>query len=353
MNDSKLSPEQFRELKELEERVHPGHAILQAVDSISEEGPEKELRQALGMRDKTILPWSYLVPKPSKRQDTTVDTPSTISAYQQAIAGRVFAQGDVAFLGIRPRLVPVGDGNRLTITAGALPSYHTKDTSPHSAASTLTPTTTSPKTLTASYRIASVDTLRVKGLEAALQDDLAGVLTERMDFAVLNGIPTFIDGLARALTFPAASGAAQSFTTGQKKFLPAIDGKYAKGAGQFCAVVNPETGQHMEEIFHTSSGMSLARWMRESTGGFRVSTNVPNGTQIGSTAVNTNLMFIAKKGPGVGNNTALDVWEGVRVTRDDLTGAQEGNVSIVFHAYHDFKVLRAAGFLPERYNTPR
>ena len=440
-----ISPE-VREIMAIENRVSPAAAILQAIGVEPAEGAEKELREAFEITDPSLLPFSVFdqtpaeraeldrIDKLAKRQDVTVATPATIGSYQNTIIQRIFSPSVLTRMGARMRMVPVGDQVHMVITAGASPEFAAKDNAPHYSAATITPTTTTPKRLTTSYRFAVQDLLRVKGLETTLRSDLARALSNRVDVEVLHGsnaagIQGFLNNAVLAAPGRGA-GPTETFDTAVAELTEAIDGLYALGAGQVMGVVNPATSRHMERTFRGDTEMSVADWLRSRGGGMATSANMPAGTRrvaqttgrttggtnhagnvsisvatapdtdlgyragdhvtfatavgvyritnrpdastmeiarvddgsegglassvaagsvITRAATRYNDVLLAKTGPGAPDNIAFDVWQGVRVTRDNITGLKEGNIALVFDMFHDFKVLRSDGFVRANY----
>ena len=58
-----------------------------------------------------------------------------------------------------------------------------------------------------------------------------------------------------------------------------------------------------------------------------------------------NPALLIKSGPGYQDNTALDMWRGVTVRRDEITQVGEGNIRIFLECYHDFVIPRPAGYV--------
>ena len=353
-------PAEVRELRAIEERASVQLCIRQALGDAPREGAEKELREAFDLGDQ-FVPWNAFVPRPSEREeetgeaqeraDATVNAPATIQAYQNRIIGRVFSGSALMFLGVRPRTVGVGDQIHLTITAGGTAKYVARGAGQDYPQATLTPKTTTPKRLTLGYRIAKVDTLRVSGVESALRNDLSMSMADRFDHAVLNNQAA--DGLsgsflgAGGLGAPGRSpngAAADSLDAVLAELTQALDGKHARGEQQIRTVVNPAVGGWLAAHFRGDSTMTGLGFLRQQLGGVYISANMPGEINIGggSTAHDHDVLQ-ALTGPGMPNNCALDIWQGVMVTRDTLTRAKQGDIIIVMDSFADFVLTRLNG----------
>ena len=70
-----------------------------------------------------------------------------------------------------------------------------------------------------------------------------------------------------------------------------------------------------------------------------------NNDVIRSLPSTENLGLLIKSGPGYMDNTALDMWRGVTVRRDEITQVGEGNIRIFLECYHDFVIPRPEGYV--------
>ena len=353
-----LTPE-VRELVAIEERANVGLSIRQAVGAAPMEGADKELREAFELPN-DYIPWNLLVAKPSEREedleeraDATVAAPSSIQSYQNRIIQRVFSGSALAFLGVRPRMVGVGDQLHLTITAGAAGTARGRENTSVDLyeAATLTPKTTTPKRVAAGYRIATVDMLRVTGLESALRMDLGMALADRIDNVVLNNQSS--NGLTGSflgtggITAPsrsAASAAADSFDNVIAEIANAIDGKHARNETQIRTVLNPAVGGWLAARFRGDSEANGLSLLRTQYGGVYISANMPGELDIASSTAHDHDVLQARSGPGATDNSAMDVWQGVMVIRDTVTRAKAGSVVLTFDSFIDFVLNRTAGF---------
>ena len=81
-------------------------------------------------------------------------------------------------------------------------------------------------------------------------------------------------------------------------------------------------------------------------------TAAANNAAVSRAAVHATDALQCKSGPGVTDNTVLDIWQGVMLTRDNVTDAKEGLIRLILDMFLDFKLLRALGFERLNLNSP-
>ena len=430
---------EVRELQAVENRASLMVSIRQALGDDPLAGAEKELREALGLSAQ-MLPWNVFVPPPSERDveeraDANVTTPTTIQSYQNAIVRRVFTGSALDFLGVKPRMVGVGDQLHMVLTAGGVPGFVAKGAGNDYPDATISTNTTSPKRLQTGYRVAKRDIYRVSGLEPTLRDDMGRSMSDRVNYEVLrgaggNGITGFLGGVT-GLAAPHRAGLPDSFDSAVPKLTGALDGLYARKLMQVKTVIAPRDARHLAAQFRGDGNMSATDYMNSVLGGMFVSANMPAGAQRvarhsalinGALALGATTLVVdganrddyragdvltiagvvgsyelatrtsatdwiiarvddgsrAGLGTAAANNAAVsraavhatdalavqggsgrarttrcfDVWQGVMLTRDNVTDAKEGLIRLILDMFIDFKVLRAVGFERLNLNSP-
>lgn len=212
------------------------------------------------------------------RVDATVSTPTSIQAYQNRIVQRIFTGSAMSFIGVRPRMVGIGDQLHPIITAGADAGFVAKDGSKDTQDATIGVFTTSPKRLMIGYRIARVDMFRVVGLESAMRMDLGRSMSNAFDREVLLGNDANgINGFFQTLTVAAIGGPPETFDLASAKLLRALDGQYARALADIKAVVNPVTARRFGSQWRGDSTQNVLTYLAGSLGGVYISGNVPTG----------------------------------------------------------------------------
>ena len=210
--------------------------------------------------------------------DATVTTPGTIQGYQNRIVQRIFTGSAMSFIGVRPRMVGIGDQLHPIITAGAAPGFVAKDAAKDTQDATISVFTTSPKRLMIGYRIARVDMFRVVGLESALRMDLGRSMSNGFDQEVLRGNnANGIDGFFDSLTVAAIGGPPETFDLATAKLLRALDGIYARSLSDVRAVINPVTARRFGSQWRGDSTQNVLTYLAQALGGVYISANVAAG----------------------------------------------------------------------------
>lgn len=302
-----LVPE-VREIMQLEEKSSLEDFFNGGRNGEMVTGAALELRTAWGAEPGQI-PWSMLCDKPSERQplhpdavpaeraEETTDTPTSVGTYQNTIIRRVFTPAVANWLGISIQSVGIGDQLAHVITAGVSPGFvDTHDSTDttndrgeqkESEAATITSTTLRPRDLTAAYRIAMGDMVRVRGLESALRGDLSRAMSNALDRNILRGGSDVIPGLLHTLTDPAAGGAWHDFDRAVEMVSQNIDAVHAVNAGQLRVVTDGQACGYLEHTFRGDSTLSAGGWLRTMAGGLRANANLNRSTRAAvATAVN-------------------------------------------------------------------
>ena len=220
------------------------------------------------------------------------------------------------------------------------PALVAKGASQNSAGS-LAAHTLTPHRLTTAYLIAGEDMMRVKGLESALRADMPRAMADQLDKEVINGAatPKFEGGILNSLTDPTDPTAVVTFASGVASVAEGIDGQYARNFNQLKLVVGPATMRVFWGLIAANTAVSLAQYIASNSAGIMATSNMP------AVASKLQEAILCKTGPGMQGNAVGKVWGGgIRVIRDEQTGADKAQTRITATAYYDYAVLRSAGF---------
>ena len=213
-------PPQFREFMGIEARCEIESFFDGIQDNIETVGAEREMRQALGITERGVIPWPMLI-EPKRlheiRQEqraalaegakvraiigkefadkigegndvflrAAFGSGSTVMSMQDPIIQDVFAYSTAAFLMTRFSSAPVGDALELVLTSTG--AAIVADRTARAGAGSLAARTLTPKAIRAVYDINKTDLQRFRGLESSLRADLPRAVNDIMDFNVLQG----------------------------------------------------------------------------------------------------------------------------------------------------------------------
>lgn len=337
--------------------VRLGRYLAAAVESRAVDGREGELNAACGLGAAGVVPWAALdpgEPRAEARADVATDAPAMgRPTMQDAILARVFAASATAFLGVDMPSVPVGAASYPVFTDGAGGAFAAKGTAVDSEAATFEATLLAPHRVSAAYAWRLEDSAVLAGMESALRADLSMVMADRIDRAILtgDGASGNLSGLMRdpggPLDDPAdATAAAAKFDDVTVTVRAQVDGLYATDEAGIRLLVGPDWYQHAGKQYRATEGdVSANDYLRSRAGGYRVSSHMP---AVDSTA--------RKNAPGLtvrgmARAAVAPVWEGLRLIRDEITGANTGTIRLTAVALTSFGVLRKAQFRRVRIAT--
>ena len=223
-------PSEFRSFMGLEARCSL-EGFYDGVHGIETTGAEREMREALGIVERGVIPWPMLI-EPKRLQEIRQEQRAALAegAKVRALIGREFAEkigegnnvflraafgagntlmsmqdpiiqdvfgaSTAAFLMTRFSSAGIGDALELVLTstgAGA-----TADRTARVAGGSLAARTLKPKPIRATYDINKTDLMRFRGLESSLRADLPRAINDVVDANVLNGTDFTGSILARA-----------------------------------------------------------------------------------------------------------------------------------------------------------
>lgn len=335
------------ELRQLTGRAKLSRYLASAATGSPVDGAEAELREAYGIEDASGVPWAAIAPRQlsdvETRADAVTPAPSTLPRSQDAILARVFPSTGAAFLGVGMPRVPVGEASFPVLTSGQTAKTLAKGGTVESVAGTFSVLNLSPKRITARFSFAVEDAAVLRGMESALREDLSASLASAIDKAILTGDGTapnvsgFFDSSSGSLTVPSNPSAVASYENYLASIGDQIDGQYANGAGAVRVLIGAQTAGHMVRTLQSGSGMTAWESVSRLAGGLRVSGSVPamDGTSKVQHA-------IAKR--GTARAAVAPIWEGVRLIRDEITGAASGQVHVTALGLYSFGFVRAAQY---------
>ena len=312
-------------------------------------GAERELNEHRGLTTAgNVIPWDSLMPTaPSVelRADAVTPAPGSGNPVNQSeILQRVFARGAVARLGVSMPSVAVGTASYPIIGTGQSAAFVAKDGEKDAAAGAITPNALGPVRLQARVQFRVEDAMTTMGLESALREDLARSISDQLDAQVVSL------GDARVRGFLATSanggladyndpGAVVTFATAAEQAARGVDGRYAGAESELSWVVGVSTYAKLASLIQSNDSTSVTERLRRLLRDFMASANLP--------AVSSTIQsgIIAKLGADSGMNAVAPIWEGLRLIRDEVTNADKGQIQVTAVALHNFKVLRADGFV--------
>ena len=371
-------PPEFREFMGIEARCSLDGFFDGVHQNIETVGAEREMRQALGITDRGVIPWPMLV-EPVRLQEirqaqraalaegakvraiigkefadkigegndvflrAAFGSGSTVMSMQDPIIQDVFAASTAAFLMTRFSSAPVGDALELVLTSTG--AGVTADRTARAAAGSLAARTLTPKDIRAVYDINKTDLQRFRGLESSLRADLPRAINDVMDKNVLVGAQFSGSILARTVD-PSNPSATPTFQGAIATIAEAVDGKHARTLKECKLVVNPATISVFYGQLASNTAVTLTDYFMMNTGGIMTTSNMP------IEASNVSKGIVCKTGPGVMYNGIAKMWGGgIQVIRDMYTKAPEGQLIITASMYADYDVVRPAGYLQVEFYT--
>ena len=341
------------EVRALTARASLGRSLMATANGRSiMDGPEAELRAAYGIDDPSVVPWAALAPRRRQvedRADAATPAPSTLPRMQDEILARVFPMSAAAFLGCDMPRVGVGESSYPVLTTGTTAATVTEGTARDSTAGAFSVLNLSPLRATARYTFSVEDLAVLRGMEEALREDLSDALMDLIDREILTGDGTtssgvthpsgFLDASSGSLTIPSAPADVAAYSDYLAAIGGRLDGRYAHGTRDVRLLVGGSTGGHMVSILQSGSGWTAWKGVSELVGqdGLKVSGNIP-----AMDATSKVQHAILRR--GMVRAAVCPIWEGVRLIRDEITGAASGTVAVTAIALYNFGFIRTDEF---------
>lgn len=328
-------------LRALYEGAELGAYLRAAADGSPLDGREAELSQELNLGAGIVVPWEVLDDRDAAesaetRADANAAPPATTSVNQRNIMGRVFARTSASWLGVAMPSVAPGRENYPVFSTGVEAETVAKGASTDTAAATFTPNLVGPSRLQARYRFAIEDAAVFRGMESALRMDMREALGIALDKDIIANGFLGAGGLAN----PADPSSVAVWDDAAKAAIERPDGVYAHGTESCKFLLGQATYQHLALLFRdesdagpTESGLD---YLRRLAGGVRLSAHIPAASSNIQTCIATLGM---EAGAAVG-----PVWQGVRIIRDEISRAGEGEVTLTCTMLRGFAITRAARY---------
>lgn len=327
--------------------VRLGRYLAAAVEARAVDGRENELNAASGLGAAGIMPWAALDPAPIEaRADEATDAPNVgRQTTQAAILARVFARSATSFLRVDTPSVPVGASSYPVFESGAEGAFKEKGVAQDAESATIVSSVLAPHRVTARYLWRLEDAAVLRGMEAALREDLGMAMTDRIDRQIIAGDGTganlsgFLDSAGGPLDEPANPAAASDYLAYVQALRAQVDGIYAESEGAIRMLIGPDWYRHAGGLYRNDyNEENVNDYYRSRAAGYRVSGHMPPA---GSTARKI-VSGIAARGST--RAAVAPVWEGIRLIRDEISGAAKGEVALTAISLVSFGVLRKAQY---------
>ena len=358
------APPEVREYRELLRKASLGRVVSAAMrgERLSS-GVEVEIRQAGSLPDDCIpyemLDVGIVAPAGSAgalqhRVDATSGGLASVPTYQHTIIQRVFSMATAqTVLGCRMLMAPTGDALIPVIAqdGGQTPTFQAKAGRVDAVAGTINAFVRQPKRLSAGWRFSLEDEARVMGFEAALRMDLNRSMSNALDLQLLGEgdsqvrgfLATAANGGIAALT---AATTTVDYAAALTEFARGVDGIFASSLEECTLLVRNEVYTKLATLLNTGSGQTAIQHGRQMLGMLRASANLP------APASNVSTGILARRG-AMDANSFVPVWtsRGVKLVRDELTRAPEGEVRLTATAFFNHVLARPAAYVRTSWKT--
>ena len=348
--EAEATPKEDEQLVDSSRELELKNYMEAVINGRKLEGREAEYNQEMNFGDHTV-PWEALAPARRSletRADAVSAAPTLSPNNQQEMVRRVFADTGATYLGIDMPSAAPGAAYYPVLTSAIAPGTLPKDKKNESQAASFTPTILKPKRLHASYLFRVEDLAELQGLEEALREDLSSAMGERLDKALLtdDGTSTAnfeeVEGMTTALTEVDKSTDIVTFTDFVELYSTEVDGRYAMDTSDVKVLTGPELYNKSHTTFETTAVReSAASYIGRIGGGWRVSAHIP------TTASDKKQHAIVSRSSMRGS--VAPIFGGLRLIRDEFSGAESGHVKVTATMLYDFAVLRSAQFNLKNY----
>ena len=313
-------------------------------------GAEKELTEHRGLTTAgNVLPFDALLPAPRPaelRADAVTAAPARGNPINQSeIIQRVFARTALARLGVAMPSVGVGQASYPLISTGQTAAFVAPDGTKEAAAGVIAPNVLGPVRLQARAQFRVEDTMTTMGLDSALSEDLRRALGDQLDAQAVGAGNANVRGFLATsahggLADYADPTAVVDFGTAAEQAARGVDGKFAGGEDECAWVIGTATYQYLASLIQSKDSTSATERLRRVVRDFMASANIP------AAASNVQSGILAKLGAGDGSYSAVaPIWEGLKLIRDEITNAAEGQIAITAIMLGNFRVVRPDAFV--------
>ena len=290
------------------------------------------------------------------RADAATGVPATgTGATLAPIQPYVFARSIAPQLGIAMPTVESGAYSEATISTALTAGPKAKGVKADSTAAVLTPTTATPRRISArlTLNIEDLAAIGQANFESALRQNLTMGLSNEYDVQCItgDGVAPNINGLVNQLTDPSDPGDVATFDLLLKAFSDQIDGLWASTLADIALITNPAVYKRSATLFRDTStdlgSTSFADYAAKFTGGWSCNSRMP------ATKVNIARAIVYRRGGqmldgGMGGDGAMmgeairtashPVW--ANLTIDDIySDSGSGQRHVTMHLLVGSKVL--------------
>lgn len=345
-DDAHLAGSQFGAAGSSEDRAYTqlvskasvGNIFAAAAAKWPTEGAEAELQKHHNLNSNQV-PIDLLRGSAVEEHRAATAAPTNTGASQQPVIMPVFADGDVAFLGVDTPVIPTGDAvfpiltTRAEIRGPFTGDDVAAETDGNFDAELLTPGRSQ-----ASFRYSRTDAARFAGLGESLRTSLSEGLTEALSKQVVSGT----EGLLTGTNLPNnnASSDVTTFAELVSNFgVSRVDGRFASRRSDLKVLLGSEGSAYAGGVYRANNNetSALDRLM-EVVSDVKVSAHIP--------AVLTTKRQNGIVRLGMRRDMVAPIWEGVTILVSDSDKAlvEKGQILITAILVHAVKITRAAGF---------
>ncbi len=274
---------EMRERLELRGKASLAAYLQAALAGRAVNGAEAELQAAAGAGAGIPLElWDTAAPT-EKRADAVTGAPGTVGVNLAPLLPAVFAPSIAPRLGIEMPRVESGSYATATLTTNLTAAAKSKGGAAEATAAAFTPTTVTPKRISARMAVAIEDvaSVGVGNFESILRENLSLVLSDALDDAAINGdgqAPN-LKGMLASLTDPDDPTAVADFDAFAATHAGGIDGLWASTLADVGIVVGPATYALSARTFQSAASykgeLSAAAYAMSATGGFWTNKRMP------------------------------------------------------------------------------
>ena len=339
-----LDPE-VRERLELRKKVTLTGYLLQAATGRQE--PEYREYQAACEASSAEIPFDLLEPTEAEQRAVTPAPSSGTGVRLQRIVPAVFAMSAAPLLGIEMPRVGSGTASWLRITKNLSSGFQAKGGAQAATAGALTPVNTTPHRISARLEInaEAVAEVGIGTFESQLRGNLASVLSDALDKALLNGDGTGnnISGLITTKGAPTAETTTDTWTLARAKITDLTDGIFARSMADISLLLGVASMRKFDALFPaTTAGVvpreSLSMNLKSLLMEYSSSANMPAAKSGVQTAV------ACRKGRPAEQLSVCPRWSEISIT-DVYSGAAKAETSYNLHVLiGDVLLLQPAAY---------
>ena len=347
---------EYRERLTLRSKATVGGFLLARMQGRMPTGELAEYAAACGVRDGIPIDIFEKDRPVEHRADAATGVPATgTGATLAPIQPYVFARSIAPQLGIAMPTVESGAYSEATISTALTAGPKAKGVKADSTAAVLTPTTATPRRISArlTLNIEDLAAIGQANFESALRQNLTMGLSNEYDVQCItgDGVAPNINGLVNQLTDPSDPGDVATFDLLLKAFSDQIDGLWASTLADIALITNPAVYKRSATLFRDTStdlgSTSFADYAAKFTGGWSCNSRMP------ATKVNIARAIVYRRGGqmldgGMGGDGAMmgeairtashPVW--ANLTIDDIySDSGSGQRHVTMHLLVGSKVL--------------